>query len=203
MNRIKCPKSRYVARKFTLLDAMIITAAVGIGLFVVRDINADWSGVTPTKLGGTINLLSAYTHPINPVMLAVTLSALVISIRRPRPSIRRVLRRPGTIACFGAIAVTLLESVQGILCDWTMSFDDANDNISEFVRNCSFEDLHNTLWGVYWGLPTRIGHTVTVLWLVLIISGRWHPEPNWIDRMGRILGVFWILVGILWWCKNW
>jgi hypothetical protein len=37
------------------------------------------------------------------------------------------------------------------------------------------------------------------VWSILVLSGRWHPEPGWIDRVGRALGMFWILIGFLWW----
>ncbi len=26
-------------------------------------------------------------------------------------------------------------------------------------------------------------------WLLLIATRRWHPEPSWIDRLGRVLRV--------------
>ena len=30
------------------------------------------------------------------------------------------------------------------------------------------------------------------LWL----SGAWRPEPSWIDRAGRALGIYWILISV-------
>jgi hypothetical protein len=30
-------------------------------------------------------------------------------------------------------------------------------------------------------------------WFVLAVSGRWRPEPSWIDRSGRVLAVAWIV----------
>jgi hypothetical protein len=30
-------------------------------------------------------------------------------------------------------------------------------------------------------------------WLALVLSGRWRPEPDWIDRAGRAFGVCWIV----------
>ena len=29
-------------------------------------------------------------------------------------------------------------------------------------------------------------------WLALLLARRWHPEPSWIDRMGRALGLYWV-----------
>ena len=42
------------------------------------------------------------------------------------------------------------------------------------------------------GTPLEIGCAVTVAWFIQAVSGRWQSEPSWIDRMGRILGVFWV-----------
>jgi hypothetical protein len=30
-------------------------------------------------------------------------------------------------------------------------------------------------------------------WFVLAVSGRWRPEPSWIDRSGRVLAIAWIV----------
>jgi hypothetical protein len=42
-------------------------------------------------------------------------------------------------------------------------------------------------------------------WSALAICGRWSPEPSWIDRLGRILGVFWIVkfpINFFWFVLN-
>jgi len=30
-------------------------------------------------------------------------------------------------------------------------------------------------------------------WLILMLAGWWRPEPSWIDRLGRVLGLFWVV----------
>jgi hypothetical protein len=35
---------------------------------------------------------------------------------------------------------------------------------------------------------------VAMSWIVLAIVGRWHPERAWDDRLGRALGVVWMLI---------
>jgi hypothetical protein len=39
-----------------------------------------------------------------------------------------------------------------------------------------------------------IGVAVASSWLLLLVSGRWRPEPSWIDRSGRVLGWIWIAI---------
>jgi hypothetical protein len=40
------------------------------------------------------------------------------------------------------------------------------------------------------GTMAMIGLSVGTGWMLLLISGRWRPEPSWIDRAGRVLGWF-------------
>jgi hypothetical protein len=37
-----------------------------------------------------------------------------------------------------------------------------------------------------------VGIAVIVAWSVLWANRRWRPEPSWIDRTGRLLGVYWV-----------
>ena len=40
---------------------------------------------------------------------------------------------------------------------------------------------------------------VAVAWLTLALSGRWRPRPDWLDRAGRALGIFWLaIVPLIW-----
>jgi len=39
-----------------------------------------------------------------------------------------------------------------------------------------------------------IGLAVATAWLTLALTQGWHPEPAWSDRLGRILGVCWIIL---------
>jgi hypothetical protein len=41
-----------------------------------------------------------------------------------------------------------------------------------------------------------IAGTVAVAWVVLAVSRRWAAEPSWIDRLGRFLGVSWIVAAL-------
>jgi hypothetical protein len=38
---------------------------------------------------------------------------------------------------------------------------------------------------------------VAAVWLVTALADCWRPEKTWIDRAGRGLGLFWLLVMIL------
>jgi hypothetical protein len=35
--------------------------------------------------------------------------------------------------------------------------------------------------------------TVMFAWLALALSRKWNSEPSWIDRAGRLMGIFWLM----------
>jgi hypothetical protein len=43
-----------------------------------------------------------------------------------------------------------------------------------------------------------VGLAVGATWLVQFLSGRWRKSADWIDVMGRIVGVLWIVIGLAW-----
>jgi hypothetical protein len=43
------------------------------------------------------------------------------------------------------------------------------------------------------------GFGVVVAWITLVLVGRWRPEPTWLDRLGRAVGIVWILMAQLTW----
>jgi hypothetical protein len=52
--------------------------------------------------------------------------------------------------------------------------------------------------------PLLPGGLVGVVWLGLAASRYWHPEPSWIDRAGRALGIGWLVTVPLfvWFTQN-
>jgi hypothetical protein len=36
-------------------------------------------------------------------------------------------------------------------------------------------------------------------WIALRIGHRWDAEPDWVDRLGRAMGAFWIVTGFAGW----
>ncbi len=52
-------------------------------------------------------------------------------------------------------------------------------------------------------LAPAIGFGVLSSWSLIALQGRWRADRGWIDRLGRAVGVLWILVmalsGVFWW----
>jgi uncharacterized membrane protein YcjF (UPF0283 family) len=43
-----------------------------------------------------------------------------------------------------------------------------------------------------------VGLAVASVWIVQYMSGRWRRSADWIDLMGRVVGVLWIVIGLVW-----
>jgi hypothetical protein len=198
------PQSKDAARRFTILDAMIFMAASCPGLFhMMRNYDAERLLTFHTnKIGLTLLVICNYLYYIVPLMAMMTLAVFLVRFRRPRPPVRCIFREPGSIACFGAITVGLLFMVRVAALHVPFVLDSVDGSLSDFVREIAATELSELFWSSFWDGPPRIGETVGVLWLVLIVSGRWHAEPGWIDRLGRILGLFWVLIAPIWWFVN-
>ena len=48
------------------------------------------------------------------------------------------------------------------------------------------------------GVFMYVGLAVAATWISLWISGRWRRSADWIDFMGRVVGVLWIVIGFVW-----
>ena len=44
--------------------------------------------------------------------------------------------------------------------------------------------------------PPLFGLAVLASWVTLVAGRRWRPEPSWVDRLGRALGLLWVLLGL-------
>jgi hypothetical protein len=45
--------------------------------------------------------------------------------------------------------------------------------------------------------PSGVGIAIAAVWFWLILGKRWRPQPTWIDRLGRGLGAYWLMM-IFW-----
>jgi hypothetical protein len=109
---------------------------------------------------------------IDVLVFSLTPALLLIRATPPRPSIRAILRQPGTIACL-AVAFG---------CLWVLGWLDRL-LAGKMNYRC--------------GIAIAVGGTVTFAWSVLALSKQWQAEPSWIDRTGRILGCAAIAAALL------
>jgi len=171
-------------RKFTLLDAMILVAATAPALALMRD---RWPLDIESQRLYT-NILMQLRDNILTISFAAamwSLAGLVLRLRQPRPDVRFLTRQPGMVACMAAAVVLAIRLINFGSVLSILVIDGAY-----FWPGMSALDWDPENWR---GIPSEIGCAVAAAWIIQAAGGRWRSEPSWIDRMGRILGIYWIL----------
>lgn len=167
-------------RPFTVLDAMILTAATAAGLASYSSAGfrpenfLQYANDTETYVYLFVNYLVRSAHPF---LRAWGVAWIVIRLRKPRPRWRRLTRQPGVSAMLAAClgwAFGLVSLFLGCL-RWFHE--------TPGIPTLNFHNVESILLG---------GFGVIVAWSVSVLVGCWRPEPTWIDRLGRALGVGWI-----------
>jgi hypothetical protein len=107
-----------------------------------------------------------------------------------RPRLARIMCQPGAVACVTAVTFSVTTS----LVSWP-------------IRNLAFLSVpkipsllsqaeRSSLTFAICRLNVGIGYAVFASWLILAMGRRWRPEPGWIDRLGRLMGIAWIVWSI-------
>jgi len=184
-------------RSITLFDLVVLVAATAIGLSLVqlgwpRKVAGNWFFTWPVlpSTGGYPSKtwmlpIAERAAPFLPCLGTWTAAFVVTRLRAPRPRRRRLLMQPGLVAAVAALSILTVECTLLIGSAWLDGrFNFMNPlRINTFVANAVVLLTHHAGWAVL------------VSWLTLLFIGRWHPEPSWIDRWGRLLGCTWIMVG--------
>jgi hypothetical protein len=200
------------SRKCTLLDAMTLVAATAVGLSVVRTYTLDILNIdlTPYPLIPSF-LLAIWVRIVAllPLPAIWSIAVFALGLRRPRPPLRRLVRRPGFVAT-GAVCLVAAIKLAGFLVLIARTIGNrfyilGQSLVDSFIVTPAYRGpvrvgtIHATAY--FASSAMGISLAVAAAWLLLAVSGRWRSEPDWLDRLGRGLGTFWI--GIIplscWW----
>ena len=163
-------------RRFSLLDAMILVAATAVGFGGIRICSPEFYSYQytpippPPWLNWSAVVFSNWAFYLSPLPAAWTVAAVVFRLRSPRPPIRRLMRQPGAVASTAATMLILIGAAHFLLDLHNPSRHDVPFEYTSFSLGCG----------------------VGAAWLILALSMRWRAEPSWVDRFGRVLGVYWI-----------
>lgn len=169
-------------RRFTRFDAAVLMLVTALGLVITKsllDIYHEFEVSFSEYHTSAIDRWRSATVPL------VVLWCLTLLVLRPRGTpARRVMRGPGTMT---GVVVALFAARS--LVEWTVGL----------LRNGWWH------WESRWGfdmlvsmtshLPSMkelVGFVVAATWLGLRLGRWWRPEPDWIDRAGRVLGGYWV-----------
>jgi hypothetical protein len=136
--------------------------------------------------------LSDVTVFLLPIVIPWTVLLVLLRMRSPRPPWRRIWRQPGMAACLAAlfgclwsvvVLMTLIASMELGVLPHPKKMITADLWAQKFLSDEVF---------MYAGLA------VAAAWLVQFLTGRWRKPVDWVDCLGRIVGVSWIFIGLVW-----
>jgi hypothetical protein len=183
------PMRANVQRKFTLVDAMVLIAANGIALVPIRlflwanwHFPEEWSVPEIWRAGLEINV------SLVPLALALSVALWLLAMKKPRPGVRRLYRKPGMAACTVALVYAVLSAVgYAVFLRFSYALDRA-----------VFDDANSAMLWIRIGMQPifLVGGAVASVWIVMWLGGTWRAEGSWIDRVGIALGIYWITLSV-------
>jgi hypothetical protein len=174
--------SRPTPRRLTMADLAILTAGAALSFAILR-MSWDTSSSTLASISSAV-VGSQSSVVIISLSLGAATALIGMRIIGPRPRWRAVFRQPGTSACLAILAYMLMVV---LLFSWHEVLKPASA-LSRFRIDFNLHLSGNRFAGTW----------VAVAWTTLALARAWRPEPSWIDRSGRILGV----VVILHWLRS-
>jgi hypothetical protein len=167
-------------RPFTLGDAMILIIALATGLSFARSnlrvlvfqiprypLHDFLTRGVAVPLGRALTMLMLHS------LYFLLPAYLILRLKRPRAPLRSLIRQPGMAACAALGAVLLVLLLVVLLL-----------RVLVPLRGLTGEVV-----GV--GSLSLIVVAAPLAWVALMVTHQWHPEPHWIDRLGRVLGGLW------------
>ena len=162
-------------RRFTIIDAMALIVAAGVGFAVVR----EWAGPGFTARDVTLyGRVESVFAVVTAVCVYSALMLVVLGLRRPRPTIRIVCRQPGMAACVALVIGWLAYLAKGaVIAIHSRRLPSRFWSQVEQLTLASSTSVH------------ELAPSIVIAWTILALSGRWRANPGWIDRVGRGIGV--------------
>ncbi len=176
------PESR---RRFTISDGMILVAATALALVAARS-----KIVVPTM--GQTHWARAEPN-LTWAGLAFTLALIPIRLNRPRSVREDLWRQPGLVACISVAIALLISILQQVVSSLAICL--RMPKIS--LRNELGQIFEETIYR----LPAQAILVIVASWTILALGRRWKAEPGWIDRAGRVIGAYWIVINLMSWCS--
>jgi hypothetical protein len=183
-----------IPRKLTILDGMILVAAVAGGFSLRRladDAIATHGFMVYFHVGSPLDRI---IEEVFPFLVTLTPAVLVMSLRRPRPRWRQVARQPGMAASCAAIPPIAMASIgmynMANFMDRPEWYLPAGMEAKIIYGISSPLPPLGEIYGTYGSV---IGLWVLGAWLLMAVGGWWRAERSGIDRLGRAFGAAWIV----------
>jgi hypothetical protein len=175
-------------RPFRLGDGMILVAATAVAFAIFRE-GLSVQVAFATFGGNAEQWLFFWMHHVVPFPAMWSLAVFAIAVFDRSTVRRRKLRLAGNVACCAAVVVLALTSLiaSAFYVLHTLEEIGAIPRIFNHARNAhAMPPFANA------PMEELVGAAVLGAWSVMAMSGRWKCQRSWIDRTGRLLGIFWI-----------
>lgn len=163
--------------RLTILECMALTAAVGAGFWLAR-FTADEGPPSP-------DIRWVIARGSWAVALPMTWMLVALRLFGSHPARRYLFRPPGIVACIAVVVASFC-----MLVFWSHNFV-SNRPVIDWISPRFLRAALRHILG-----PQPLAASVAAVWITLVVNGRWRPEPSWIDRAGRIVGVYWLAAGL-------
>jgi hypothetical protein len=191
-------------RRFHVGDAMILVAATAAGIVGTRHVwdRASYNWFWYLGQGWTVRAINQQILTVValslPSLAAWTAAVLVLRLRAPRPTLRRLVLQPGAAACLVALLVITLETIGEAAAmayfEYSKGYLGAEMKTSGLAGWLHVRVLMRT--------PYPVSYAILAAWAILALSRRGRPERSWIDRAGRALGICWIVFALIFWLNQ-
>jgi len=170
---------------------MVLIAATGIALLPLRLFLAGFPGISAGSTPAQILRLGLIVDAmLCPVAWSLSLALWVLRLRQPRPGLPRVFRQPGMAASTAILVYSSFFMTATLISLFLNYFS------SGIFTQHMFIPMNFVMWILILAM-SFMGITVFAVWTVLWLIGAWRPEPSWIDRAGRVLGIYWVTNSLL------
>jgi hypothetical protein len=177
-----------VKRHFRLGDGMVLVAATAVAFAIFRETLSV--PVAFTTFGGRgEEWLFYWMHRAVPFPAMWSLAVFALAVFDRSQVRRRKLRHPGIVACCAAVVVLALTSLVASAFYGLHALEEfgAIPRIFTHTRNAhAMPPFANA------PMEEIVGAAVLGAWSVMAASGRWKNQRTWLDRAGRLLGIIWI-----------
>jgi hypothetical protein len=177
-----------VGQRFSLIDAMVLIAELALGFRLIRGLSLGRFLIKYDPVGPmSPRYLAPWTrldwfdwavqtalnrfYFVLPILATLTVAVVLLRLRPPRPRLARLLRQPGIAASVAATSAIAL---------WVPA-------VGAWATRRNLDEYQSLVF-----LTISAGSAVASCWTILLIGGRWRPDPGWGDRVGRVLGIVWL-----------
>ncbi len=171
-----------IVRRFTVLDAMVLIAAVAFCLVIP----STFRTLLPARTYRGYDVRQYWLIVGSSWLLVASLALAILAVVVPLPAGRRRFRQPGVLAV--------------VLVALTLAFNEVQTLGHGATLYLTVGEAFDNFWWVFgpiYDLAFRAGLAVLSGWLTLALMGRWRTAAGWLDSSGRFVGWAWVALGLV------